>query len=401
MAFGHVILRIARKGTPFSPSMVATTEHVAKAIGVLFRQAKVREAIERSQKMEMVSQVTRSVAHSFNGILSTVLLSSQSLRKGAREHDEIARCGRSPCGEDAKTRFDSIDAAAKEGLAIVERLGSWARLGRGEAESLTSASLPAKVLFEEAWGYASPVWSNRVQTRPLEMQWRCPDEIPNVLGNSAELREVLLNLILNAIDAMPKGGVLTLGMKADGEAVVFSVQDTGTGIDPEIIERIFDPMFSTKGSAGAGLGLSLARSVAERHGGSLDVESTDGVGSCFRLSIPVASELLAAGTPGDADRPDSHQPASGARLLLVEPSELVRDVMVRALQSSGFDIDVVSDLDEAEVMLGARSGYAGLIADAAAYRPRVESFLKHVQEDHTELEGRVVLLEWRPSCRHA
>lgn len=388
--FGHVILRIARKGSPFSPSMVATTEHVARAIGVIFRQAKLREAVERSEKMEMVSQVTRSVAHSFNGILSTILLSSQALRKGAREHDKIARCGMNPCGEDAAGRFDSIDMAAKEGLTIVERLGAWTRPGSGKAKSMPASSLPAKVLFEEAWGYASPVWGKRLQTRPLEMQWQCSDEIPNVLGNSAELREVLLNLILNAIDAMPKGGVMTLGMKADGDAVVFSVKDTGTGIDPLIIDRIFDPMFSTKGSAGAGLGLSLARSVAERHGGSLGVESTDGVGSCFRLCIPVAGDLPAAEPLGDVDQPDPSSPASGTRLLLVEPSDLVRDVMVRALQSSGFDVDTVADLDEAEVMLGARSGYAGLIADAAADRPRAEGFLEYVQEHHAGLKGHVI-----------
>ena len=295
----------------------------------------------------------------------------------------------SPCGEDAAGRFDSIDMAAKEGLTIVERLGAWTRLG-GETGSMTRTSLPAKVLFEEAWVYASPVWGKRVQTRPLELQWQCADEVPNVLGNSAELREVILNLILNAIDAMPKGGILTLGVKADGDAVVFSVQDTGTGIDPDIIDQIFDPMFSTKGSAGTGLGLSFARSVTERHGGSLDVESTDRVGSCFRLRIPMATELLAADSPGRVDHPDNPSPAAGARLLLVEPSDLVRDVMVRALQGSGFDVDVVSDLEEAKVMLGARSGYAGLIADAAADRPRAEGFLEHVQEHHGELQGRMI-----------
>jgi len=138
------------------------------------------------------------------------------------------------------------------------------------------------------------------------------------------------------------------------------------------------------------LGLSLARSVAERHGGSLDVESTDRVGSCFRLRIPMATELLAADSPGRVDHPDNPSPAAGARLLLVEPSDLVRDVMVRALQGSGFDVDVVSDLEEAKVMLGARSGYAGLIADAAADRPRAEGFLEHVQEHHGELQGRMI-----------
>jgi len=390
--FGHVVLRVARHGPAFSPSMVATTQKVAEGIGIIFRQAKLREAAERSEKMEMVSQVTGSVADSFNGILSTVLLSSQALRKGAREHDEIARCGMSACGEDVAARFDSIDGAAKEGLTIVERLGAWTSLGSGDTETMARSCLSPRLLLEEAWRYASPVWSKRVQTRPLEMRWQCPEEVPSVLGHSAELREVLLALMLNAIDAMPKGGIMTLGMEADDDVVVFSVQDTGTGIQAEVLDRIFHPLFSTKGSAGTGLGLSLARSVAERHGGSLGVESTEGVGSCFRLRIPMAGELPGVSAPGDFDHADDPDPslAPGSRVLLVDPSDLVRDVMVRALQGSGFDVDVVSDLDGAEVMLGARSAYAGLIADAGADRRRSEDFLKHVQKHHAELSGRVI-----------
>jgi len=297
----------------------------------------------------------------------------------------------SGCGEGATQRFDKIAAAAKEGLTIVERLGAWRHLGSGEAVSVASTLLAPKVLFEEAWRYAMPVWDKRVKTRPLEMQWQCAADLPTVLGNSAELSEVLLNLILNAIDAMPKGGLMTLGLESVDNLVVFSVQDTGTGIDEDIIDRIFDPMFSTKGSGGSGLGLSLARSVAERHGGTLDADSTHGVGSCFRLHLPLASEMTAADTSADVGSAEKPRPASGARVLLVDKSELVRDVMVRAIQGSGFDVDVVSDLDEAEVMLGARSGgYAGLIADAATDRRRAEGFLKHVQKNHAELEGRVI-----------
>jgi signal transduction histidine kinase len=389
--FGHVILRIARKGPSFSPSVINTAEYVAQAIGIIFRQAKMREAMERSEKMEMVSQVTSSVAHSFNGILSTVLLQSQGLRKGANQHDTMVDCGIPPCGTGAAARFDAIERATKEGLTIVERLGAWTRVGSGEGEQLASNVLVPKSLFQEAWRFASSVWAKRSQTRALELQWDCPRPVPAVIGSSAELREVLLNLMLNAIDAMPKGGVMTLGLHAEEDTVVFSVRDNGTGIAPDIVGQIFNPLFTTKGSAGTGLGLSLARSVAERHGGSLQVETTERAGSCFTLRIPATAEVpVTVADPEVENGADAGSPTAGARLLLVDPSELVRDVMVRALQGSGYEVDVVADLDEAEVMLGARRGYNGLIADAAADRPRAEGFLQHLGSQHPELEGRVV-----------
>ncbi len=389
--FGHVILRVARKGTSFSPSIVTTTQHVAEAIGIIFRQAKMREAMERSEKMEMVSQITSSVAHSFNGILSTVLVASQALRKGAQAHDEGSICGIPPCGDDAASRFDAIDLATKEGLTIVERLGAWTRLGTGDGGELTRTVLSPQALFEEAWRYASPVWAKRVQTRRLELEWESPEgELPPVSGNSAELREVLLNLILNAIDAMPKGGVMTLGVAAEGDHIVFSVRDTGTGISDDIVEQIFNPLFSTKGSAGTGLGLSLARSAAERHEGMIEVETTEGIGSCFKLRLPAA----AATNVASEEQTEAAEPAvlpSDGRVLLVDPSELVRDVMVRFLQSSGFDVDVVTDLDEAEVMLDARSAYTGVVADAAIDLERARRFLGFVRQAQPQLEGRTIL----------
>ena len=386
---GHVVLRVARRTGSFSPGLVATTQNVAEAIGVIFRQAKLREAMERSEKMQMVSQVTSSVAHSFNGILSTVLLAAEVLRKQALEHAQTASCGTAPCDQEAMDRFESIELAVKEGLTIVERLNAWTRLGADSSQRQQAhrTSLDAAALLEEAWRYAQPHWTRRAATRDLELAWNV-GKTPPVHGSAAELREVLLNLIVNAIDAMPKGGTLTLGLRSHDERVFFAIEDTGIWIAQDNLKRIFEPLFSTKGSAGTGLGLSVARSVAQRHDGMLTVTSEEGVGSCFRLTLPVAviDEENAAAS-GDSD---AEAGVAGQRVLLVEANELVRDVMLRFLQSSDLVVDVVSSTDEAKVMLGTSRSYAGIVIDAGLAGGNAASFLDAVSSGRPDLEGRVL-----------
>ena len=282
---GDVVLRVARRDGSFNPSLVNTTQQVAEAIGAIFRQAKMREAIERTEKMAMVSQIAVSVSHSFNDILSTVLLAAESLRRQARRHAVSANGIDGPFDEESMARFETIELSVKEGLTIVERMSAWTQLDGEDVQEIGNVAVEARGVLEEAWKYARPHWARREATRGLELRLNM-EETRAVEGNSTELREVLLNLITNAIDAMPRGGTMTLGLTEINDEVVFSIEDTGTGMSDETLERIFEPLFTTKGSAGTGLGLSTAQSVAQRHGGKLTVESQEGVGSRFCLHSP-------------------------------------------------------------------------------------------------------------------
>ena len=386
---GHVVLRVARRGGAFSPSLVDTTQHVAEAIGAIFRQAKMREAMERSEKMEMVSQIAVSVSHSFNGILSTVLLAAESLRKQASRHAASAVGAEGPFDEESMARFETIELSVKEGLTIVERLAAWTQPDGDDAQETGSVAVDARGVLEEAWKYARPYWARCEATRGLELRLDV-EETRAIEGNSPELREVLLNLITNAIDAMPRGGTMTLGLTEVDEKIVFSVEDTGTGMSEETLERIFEPLFTTKGSAGTGLGLSTARSVAQRHGGMLTAESEEGVGSRFCLILPASSMTPDIHSVGAAAEDDTATSGS-QRVLLVEANDLVRDVMLRVLQGAGLDVDVVASLDEAEVMLGTHRAYSGLVVDAAIGAADLPSFLQAVQGEDVDLAGRVLL----------
>jgi len=145
--------------------------------------------------------------------------------------------------------------------------------------------------------------------------------VPLVPGNPAELREVLTNLILNALDAMPTGGTLTLRTRADEQGVIIEIGDTGTGMSAEVRRRAFDPFFTTKGPRGTGLGLAVAYGIVTRHGGEIRIESREGIGSTFSIHLPVG--LIES--PPVAARESA--PVASARILVVDDEGSVREVL--------------------------------------------------------------------------
>src|SRR5687767_4247590 len=146
-----------------------------------------------------------------------------------------------------------------------------------------------------------------------------------VMGDDSELREVLVNMVFNAIDAMPEGGKLTLSTTTVDQSVVIKVLDTGVGMYPEVRSRIFDPFFTTKGKAGLGLGLAVSFGIIRRHGGNIEVDSQYGSGTEFRITLPVATILdngikveLTNSEPVVASEPRLDQAHARPRLLIVD-----------------------------------------------------------------------------------
>ena len=188
-----------------------------------------------------------------------------------------------------------IAQAASDGAAIVRRLQTLAR-GSGTSE-VTRLDLNA--IVQEVVETTQPVWHDhtRREGRPVEVRLELMT-IPQIAARAAELREVLTNLLLNAVEAMPQGGQLTFRTWAEREAVCVAVQDTGVGMTPEVQQRLFDPFFTTKGARGTGLGLSVSQALIKAHHGTLTVDSEPGHGSHIR--DPPAGPLRApqAGQPG-------------------------------------------------------------------------------------------------------
>lgn len=173
--------------------------------------------------------------------------------------------------------------------------------------------------------------------------WRELDAAPVVLGSAAELRELLINLIINAVDAMPHGGALGLrlaiipaGPAAPGDSrmAVLEVSDSGVGIPADLHERIFESFYSTKTTGkGSGLGLAMCRQIVARHGGRIELHSAVGQGATFRILLPLAEQPVAA-----ADAAAAVAPAAALRILVVDDDEAVREVLVRILRRSGHQV---------------------------------------------------------------
>jgi CheY-like chemotaxis protein len=192
-----------------------------------------------------------------------------------------------------------------------------------------------------------------------------------VMGDDSELREVLVNMVFNAIDAMPEGGTLTLSTQTAGEQVVIKVVDTGVGMYPEVRSRIFDPFFTTKGKTGLGLGLAVSFGIIRRHGGNIEVESQYGKGTEFRITLPVAKiaetqlirreldvqpqEPLALTITHAGELPPT-------RLLVVDDEDFVRDLLRDILEGEHCEVVLAEDGTEALALFCERE-FDGVFTD--------------------------------------
>jgi CheY-like chemotaxis protein len=173
------------------------------------------------------------------------------------------------------------------------------------------------------------------------------------MGDESELREVLVNMIFNAVDAMPRGGTLSLATQEQGTQIVIIVSDTGCGMSPEVCSRIFDPFFTTKGKAGMGLGLAVSYGIIRRHEGSVEVDSEIDRGTTFTIRLPAATaESLPQGEGEiNLDVPElMHAPAfekKRARILVVDDEQHVRDLLADIVDAEGCEVVVCASGDEA------------------------------------------------------
>jgi GAF domain-containing protein/CheY-like chemotaxis protein len=292
----------------------------------------------RTEKLRGLGQMAAGIAHDLNNTLAAVLgqvelLQLQEQEPGVREG--LAR----------------LQTAAMDGAAVVRRLQDFAR--QRTAVPMKACDLCAVV--REAVDITRPRWRDEVQSRGVAIRVvvNLPESLP-VLGNPPEIREALINLIFNAVDAMPTGGTLTLAAapRADVPAglphigatshadiaerkpppVALTVTDTGVGIPEEIHARIFEPFFTTKGVRGTGLGLSVVYGIMERHGGRIDVESVPGRGTTFTL------RFVPAQPPAATEEPAAFQAGPPRRILLIDDDAGVRETVGELLRAAGHHV---------------------------------------------------------------
>ncbi len=290
------------------------------------------EQLRQAQRMEAIGTLAGGVAHDFNNILTAILGYTGLLKKMAKD-DGVHKAA------------DVMEKAAKRGAVLTQQLLGFARKGKNE-----SAAVDLAVLVEEVIALLQ-----RTVDKSIVMHRTSSPASVVVLGDPGQLQQVVLNLAVNARDAMPDGGELTINTAivvldeddcrrragtSPGSYARLTVTDTGCGITEEVRRRIFEPFFTTKElGKGTGMGLAMVYGIVQNHGGTIGVRSEVGCGTTVEIYLRHAAEITAAEAPRRSGRA---VPGTG-RILVVDDEEGVREVAADVLRSLGYDVTIATD----------------------------------------------------------
>ncbi|HEX4132535.1 MAG TPA: ATP-binding protein [Pirellulales bacterium] len=243
--------------------------------------AALKQQLAAAQKMAMLGELVGTTTHEFNNVLMTII---NYAKMGVRHHDAATR----------DKAFDKILSASQRAARITSGVLGVARKSGQAFESTDLARLAVDTL---------ELLEREMTKYRVKLETKLPS-VPPVWANRSQIQQILMNLLINARQAMPKGGRITVQLALDEptQTVELSVRDTGSGIAPEHLRKIFDPFFTTKsgpdasGKGGTGLGLATCRDIVEAHRGKIRVESTPGVGTAFIIKLPTAAKATAAAT---------------------------------------------------------------------------------------------------------
>lgn len=242
---------------------------------------RLEESFIRSEKMRALGEMAAGVAHHLNNVLSAILGRAQLLQLLLKKEDKM-----SLLPEVVERELRVIEEASKEGARTIKKIQEFSR---PRARSSSFVLIHINELLRGTVELARTRIKDESEEKGIAIEVRIEEEdICWVFGNPEELEEVILNLLFNSIDAMPEGGTIIIKNKKEGEYVLVEIRDSGVGIPSSIRHRIFDPFFTTKGVQRSGLGLSVSYGIIRRHGGEIEVESEEGVGTTFIVKLPSA-----------------------------------------------------------------------------------------------------------------
>ena len=251
-----------------APFQIGSGERLGTVLILEDVTARVRleEQLQHSEKMASIGLLAAGVAHEVNTPLTGISSYTQMLREQIRPEDL-----RYPL-------LEKIERQTFRAAKIINNLLNFARSSTAELEPLDLNRLLGDVLS---------LLEHQFDKARIKLRREFSEDLPRVRGNENRLQQVFFNLILNARDAMPSGGWLTLVTRADDDTVIVEVKDSGHGIKREDVKRIYDPFFTTKGiGRGTGLGLSVSYGILQEHGGGIFVESAPGQGTTFQVALP-------------------------------------------------------------------------------------------------------------------
>jgi PAS domain S-box-containing protein len=276
----------------------------------------ISERSQQADKLRALGQLASGVAHDVNNDLAAIL-------------GRVQRIMRNPAYAELRRDLEVIETAALDSAQTVRRIQNFARQ-QGAADFEV---IDLNGLVRDAIEITRTRWLDDAQSRGTQytVEFEAAN-LPAIMGDGSQLREVFVNLIINAIDAMPNGGALRITSFEGEGAVVVRFADEGIGIPRRIRERIFEPFFSTKGASGTGMGLAVSYGIVTRHDGRIELESEAGKGTTFTLSFPVTQVATAT------ESPRASVEVGPLRVLVIDDEDVVREVLVDLLVEHGHSV---------------------------------------------------------------
>lgn len=290
-----------------------------------------QEKVVQLERLRALGEMASGVAHDFNNILAAILGRAQLLRSDLE--DPLLRRG-----------VEIIEGLAWDAARTVRRIQEFARIRRGQAFTTVSLNEAIQDVLEAT----RPRWKDQAEALGIRYEVVTDlGEIPTVAGDPSEIREALMNLVLNSLDAMPQGGVLRIRTAAADRSVVLTVADTGCGMSEEVRRRAFEPFFTMKGAQSTGLGLSVTYGIIRRHGGEIEIESQEGQGTTFVIRLPAGR--------GHAPEVEAEAPPAAsmsAAILVIDDEEDVRTTLADILAAQGHAVRMAAGGREGLALFG-------------------------------------------------
>jgi len=334
-----------RTGASFEEEDMAFLSSLASQAAVAIERARHFEDLQKayqslkdtqthlveSERLNAVGQLAAGVAHDFNNLLTGVL--------GQAELLKMDLAASPPAIESSRKRAELLETLALQGAAAVRRMQDFTRIRKDTPSGAVDLNAVMRTAVEVTRGK----WKDECLAQGVQVNVRMePGKIPPTAGNSAELTQVVSNLIFNAVEALSGGGEILLSTQSDGKEIRLSVADNGIGMSPEVQQRIFEPFFTTK-ELGQGLGMSIIYGIVARHGGEVTICSEEKKGSTIEMRLPVVAP---AAMKGGADRGKA-VPVGPKRVLIVDDSDINRALFEGYLIRLGHKVRVAENGQEA------------------------------------------------------
>ncbi|SYZ73537.1 putative Histidine kinase [Candidatus Zixiibacteriota bacterium] len=310
---------------------------------------KWHDRLNALENLRTMGELASGVFHDLNNVMGAILGRCQivTLKTAAEAGNELI--------DKIRKDISLIERSALDSGEILQRLRQLYRPKKDKQKTVSDL----QEIINDAIEMVRPRWERLNHERAEKIVLKKEmGEAATILADQSEIREVFTNLLLNALDAMPQGGEITVSCHLSGQTAEVKVTDTGEGIEPDVARRIFEPFYTTKGEKGTGLGLSISRDIIRAHGGDIKVSSTPHKGTTFTIELPLLSDQ---DNRMMSDKEKGRE-TGGLRLLIVEDKPDLKDVLKEMLTSYGFETRTAGSGEEA-IMLSGKEKFDVLISD--------------------------------------